>query len=97
MKDVDVLKIDVPDQASPESEWKLTKVAKCAYYYKEFENPDAYSRFNDGKTKIVINEKTLEKDSDIHTFAVQKLVSVTPISVDISSRVDLEQLKNLYI
>lgn len=96
MKDVDALKIDVPDQASPETEWKLSKVARCGYYFKEFEIADAHSRFNDGKTRIVINEDELEKDSDIHTFAIQKLVSVAPISVDISSRVDLEKLRTLY-
>ena len=96
MKDVDALKIDVPEQATPETEWKLTKVARCGYYFKDFEKPDANPRFNDGKTKIIINEKQLEKDTDIHAFAIQKLISVAPISVDISSRVELEELKTLY-
>lgn len=96
MRDVDALKIDVPEQATIETEWKLTKVAKCGYYYREFEKPDSNSRFNDGTTKIVVNEDQLEENSDIHTFAIQKLVSVAPISIDISSRVNLEKLRNLY-
>lgn len=96
MKDVDVLKIDVPEQATKKTEWKFTKVAKCGYYFKEYEKPRKDSRLNEGKTTIQINENDLEKDSDIHVFAIQKLVSVAPISVDLSSRVEFNELRNLF-
>lgn len=96
IKDVDVLKIDVPERATKTTEWKLSKVAKCGYYFKEFKNPSKDSLLNEGKTEIIINESTLEKDSDIHTFAIQKLVSVAPISIDLSSRVEFNELKKLY-
>lgn len=96
MKDVDALKIDVPERATKKTEWKLTKVAKCGYYFREFENASKDSLLNEGKTKIIINENELEKNSDIHTFAIQKLVSVAPLSVDLSSRVELDELRNIY-
>jgi 5'-nucleotidase len=96
MRDVDALKIDVPESATKETEWKLTKVAKCGYYFKEFENPCEETRLNEGKIKIIINENELKKNTDIHTFAIQKLISVAPISIDLSSRVKFEELKKLY-
>jgi len=96
MKDVDVLKIDVPEQATKKTEWKLTKVAKSGYYFREFKNPRKDNRLSDGKTKIIINENELDKNSDIHTFAIQELVSVAPISVDLSSRVEFDELRNLF-
>lgn len=96
MKDVDALKIDVPEQATKNTDWKFTKVAKCGYYFKELENPNANTLLNEGVTKIVINESVLDINSDIHTFAIQRLVSVAPISVDLSSRVEFNELRNFY-
>ena len=96
MKDVDALKIDVPEKATKDTEWKLTTVAKCGYYFREFENPDIDTRLNEGKTKIIIDEKTLDTNSDIYTFAIQKVISVAPISLDLSSRVLLEELRIVY-
>jgi 5'-nucleotidase len=96
MIDVDALKIDIPECATKETEWKLTKVAKCGYYFKEFENPCEETRLNEGKIKIIINENELEKNTDIHTFAIQKMISVAPISLDLSSRVEFKELRKLY-
>ena len=96
MRDVDALKIDIPECATIETEWKLTKVAKCGYYFKEFKNPCEETRLNEGKIKIIINENELEKNTDIFTFAIQKLISVAPISIDLSSRVEFDELRKLY-
>lgn len=96
LKDVDALKIDVPGTATKKTEWKLTKVAKCGYYFREYENPSKDSQLNEGEVKILINEDELEMDSDIHTFALQKLVSVAPLIVDLSSRVGFAELRNLF-
>ncbi len=96
MDDVDVLKIDVPESATKDTEWKLTKVASCGYYSRVFENPDEKTPLNAGKVKVVVDEDKLDITSDIHTLAIQKLVSVTPISADLSSRVDFKELRKLY-
>lgn len=94
--DVDTLKIDVPDKATTETEWKFTKVARGGYYYREIENPHEKTRLNEGETKIIINGSELDKNSDIYAFAIQKLISVAPISVDLSSRVEFETLERLF-
>lgn len=94
MFDVDVLKIDVPNSATSETAWKFTKLARAGYYFKKIEVPDMNSKLNDGSTVIKVDESDLDPDTDIHTFAIQNLISVTPLSIDISSRVDLVDLQN---
>jgi len=95
LPDVDVLKIDVPGDAATSTGWKITRLAKAVYYSKVFENPAADSRICDGKTVIEVDRETLDPDSDIYVFAIDRLVSVTPLSMDLTSRVNLSDVENL--
>ena len=94
MHDVDVLKIDVPESATSDTAWKFTKLARSGYYFKEIETPSLECKLNAGSTVIKIDKSKLNPDTDIHTFAIQNLISVTPLSIDISSRVDFDDLQN---
>lgn len=94
MQDVDVLKIDVPTSATSDTAWKFTKLARAGYYTKEIENPNLECQLNDGNTVIKVDGKKLTPDTDIHTFAIQKLISVTLLSIDISSRVNFNDLQD---
>ena len=93
--DVDVLKIDVPSDATHLTEFKITRLAKVAYYSKAIENPTIKSRIGDGKTIIKLNNANLDPESDIYAFAIDKFVSVTPLSVDLTSRVKLSELQKM--
>ena len=42
---------------------------------------------------MVVDHDTLETDSDIHAIQIDRVVSVTPLSLDITSRVDLGRLQ----
>lgn len=91
--DVDVLKIDVPESATIETKWKFTNLAKSGYYCKEIENPTFDSPLNTGKTIIKFDESAIGTNSDIHALAIEKIVSVTPLSNDLTSRIDFNDLK----
>ncbi len=93
--DVDVLKVDVPCTATAETPWKVTRQSRHAYYesYLEVEGNDilrAQLRY-----RRAINVEALEKDSDIYVFWVERFVSVTPLSLDCTSRVSLQELEAL--
>ena len=92
LQDVDVLKIDVPHNATKATPWKLSNLARTNYYTRVLKNPSLNSRVSDGKTEILFNKEDLDPQSDIYVLAVDKLVSVTPLSVDITSRVEFTQL-----
>ena len=95
LQGVDILKIDVPGDATPATPWKITRLARTSYYYKVFENPDATSRLSDAKTEIHVDPDRLDPLSDIFVLAVDKEVSVTPMTLDLTSRVDFSSLKDV--
>jgi 5'-nucleotidase len=114
--DVDVLKIDVPAEATDATPWRMTRQSRQPYY-REFRPADAPADETpddrapgDGATgdrapgggatgwvhldyDIVIDWDTLEPDSDIAAFVRDRVISVTPLSQDLTSRVDFAVLE----
>ena len=93
--DVDVLKIDVPSDATPLTEFKITRLAKVGYYGKAIDNPGVDTRLGDGETIIEVDAAALDPESDIYALTIDKVVSVTPLSADLTSRVKLFELQEL--
>jgi 5'-nucleotidase len=93
--DVDVLKIDVPADATPETPWRVTRQSRQPYY----ETLPPASPPPPGKMirldyRVNINTDTLEPDSDIRAF-VDRVVSVTPLSHDMTARASLDRIAQL--
>ena len=93
--DVDVLKIDVPDAADSSTSWRITKQAKTPYYSTVLKNPSLQSRLGDGITTIDLDIESLEPGTDIYSIYADKIVSVTPLSISLTSRVDFRELENI--
>lgn len=92
LDDVDVLKIDVPMGATRETPWRLTRLSKARYYI-----PVAPARRSLGEPGIlsyrVAEALDLEPGSDAHALRVERSVSVTPLSLDMTSRTDFGALE----
>ena len=95
--DVDVLKVDVPDSADSSTPWRITKQAKTPYYSTVLDNPSLKSRLGDGKTTIDVDLELLETGTDIHGIYVDKIVSVTPLSINLTSRTNFQDLEDLLL
>jgi len=95
VEDVDLLKIDVPDTATPATPWRVTRVSRQRYF--EILPPGRESLDSEGPLgyRIRVDEAALERDSDIYALIYDRVVSVAPISVDLSSRVDRNRLQAL--
>lgn len=93
--DVDILKIDVPADATPETPWQVTRVSRQPYYVPAIPRESAAHDLSTSDYRIEIDMETLEPDSDIYALAVARVVSVCPLSIDLSSRVDRQQLRQL--
>ncbi len=91
--DVDVLKIDVPADATPETPWRVTTVSRQPYHYGVPSRPENRGKRVDPGYDTRVELDTLEPDSDIYALIVDKVVSVTPISLNMTSRVDLRALQ----
>lgn len=95
LPDVDVLKIDIPCDATPETTWRVTRLSRHPYYV-----PVAPRRANlEDATpmgfEIVLDKEAVESDSDVQAIAVDRMISVTPLSLDLTSRVDLDGFEQL--
>jgi 5'-nucleotidase len=95
--DVDLLKVDVPGDATPDTPWRLTRLAKQRYY-----DPVAPAR-KDWSIPGTVGYReapALEKessDSDVFVLRNKRQVSVTPISLDMTSRVDFDDLGKFFL
>jgi 5'-nucleotidase len=94
-EDVDVLNLTVPVGATPQTPWRITRLARTHYY-------DHYVKRNGGWEDPAVFSAhrriptSLPKDTDVHTVIIDKIVSVTPLSLDLTSRVDFNELDTLF-
>lgn len=96
--DVDVLKIDVPADATPETPWRLTRQSRQSYFRlfrREGAQPDPQTGWVHLDYDIIIDWERLEPDSDIAGFVRDRVITVTPLSQDLTSRADFAALARL--
>lgn len=95
--DVNVLNVNVPYDATPDTPWRVTHLGKHGYfvpYAKKSDNPGEAPRIDAARAPHPddLNDPT----SDISTFLKERKVSVTPLSLDLTSRVDLSDLQHSF-
>jgi len=91
--DIDVLKIDVPSDAVEDTPWRITRIARHRYYFPvaQRKGPLEEKGYIGVYRKIAPQE--LDPRSDLYTLLYDRMVSVTPLSLDMTSRVDLDDLE----
>lgn len=94
--DVQLLNVNIPASATSETPWKVTRVSRNRYFKPILkEESDAIS----GPIDSAIEFDPLDPsdfDSDVHALRVEKVVSVSPLSLDLTSRVDLQKLQESF-
>ncbi len=92
--DVDVLKIDIPTSAIAQTEWKITRLERRPYYIPV---PPARRELGDeGRIgyRMVEHHEPTDGDTDVAAL-LGGVVSVTPLSLDMTSRLDPKELHRL--
>jgi 5'-nucleotidase len=94
--DIDILKIDVPVGATPETGWRVTRVSRRRIYWPT--RPERVALQDVGKLGYQLNADAAqaEPDSDVYALMHDNVVSVTPMSLDMTSRTDLPGLEKLF-
>jgi 5'-nucleotidase len=93
--DVDVLKLDVPDDATPETPWRLTRASRHPYFVTV---PPERTNLANPLTldyEATPHAEHAEPDSDIYALAVGRVVSVAPLSIDLTARADFDEIETL--
>lgn len=90
---VAALNINVPSDATPNTPIRLTTQSRQNYFV--FKKPEArdFSKGYRLKVQLEIDEKTLEKTSDIQAIVYDRVVSVTPLLWDLTGSLDWVEFK----
>ncbi|MGC9399164.1 MAG: 5'/3'-nucleotidase SurE [Anaerolineae bacterium] len=87
---IDVLNINVPEGATLDTFWRVTRLSRHRYF--EPLPPDRENGGGRAGYRIIEDPAQTEIDSDIKTVLVARLVSVTPLSLDMTARVNLQAI-----
>ena len=93
--DVDLLKVDIPARATPQTPWQLTRIARQRYFAAVPPKRKSWAEpgYVDYAEAAELGEEYI--GSDVYVLRVQHEVSVTPLSLDLTSRVDFDLLNRL--
>ena len=87
---IDVLNVNVPEGATLDTFWRTTRLSRRRYF--EPTPPDRSNGGGRAGYRIIRDPVQTEIDSDIQTVLVAQLVSVTPLSLDMTAPVNLRAL-----
>ena len=89
INDVDLLNINIPSDANVDTNWSITRQSRQQYFVAtNLDNPKLV------QYKKSDNCQNSEPESDIYSIVNNRIVSVTPISIDATSRISLNDLEN---
>lgn len=87
----DVLKIDVPDPCPPGTEERITRLSRKQYFNSTLPNPTLESRPADSTVGIHFTPEELDPSDDIYAFAVDRVISITPLTLDCTASTEKTQ------
>jgi len=91
-EDVDLLKVEVPSDATPDSPWEMTRLSMIRYYESL---PPVRSNWSEPARldyHVTADLNAFSLDSDVYVTRVARKVAVTALSLDMTSRVSLSKL-----
>ncbi|MFC1452358.1 5'/3'-nucleotidase SurE [Verrucomicrobiota bacterium] len=93
--DVDVINVVIPDSATPDTPWRTTRASRQSYFATRLSDPSEASRIRDAEFGVYVDRDKLEPDSDIRAVLQDRVVSVTPLSLDMTSRTGLDEVDTI--
>jgi 5'-nucleotidase len=91
--DVDLLKIDIPCDATQDTPWRWTRLSRVKYFVPVAPGRQEWDDSAPVDYEVVLREEQLEPDSDVYAIRMAREVSVTPLSLDNTSRVEFDRIE----
>ena len=91
--DIHLLNVNVPSDATTKTEWQITRLSRQRYYDPTAPNRSSWSEpgtLSYVEAAIIDGEA---EDSDVYVMRKKHMVSITPVSLDMTSRVELGKLE----
>lgn len=93
--DVDVLKVDVPANATTETPWQVVRLGEHRYFVPRSRRSESLEAPGPVDYAIQVSPDEVGTDTDIYAMRFEQKVAVTPLSLDMTSRVPLVDLDRL--
>jgi len=88
-EDVDLLKLDIPSDATPATPWHVTRLSRHNYFEPTAPQRDSWDTPTRIGYRYAFDKELHSPDSDTFAIVVRRYVSLTPLSLDLTSRLDL--------
>jgi 5'-nucleotidase len=94
LPDVDILKLDIPSTATPDTPWELTRQSRHRYYRPIKPKRQSWDEPGYVGYELAVDPAELPHDTDVYALLVKKVVSITPLSIDLTSRLSQGDLEH---
>lgn len=91
--DLQVLKVEVPSDATPQTPWDLTQLSRVRFYLPTAPKRKSWSEPGSTGYEQQPVSASFAEGTDVHAVIVKRHVAVTPVSTDLTSRVDFADLE----
>ncbi|NOH14768.1 MAG: 5'/3'-nucleotidase SurE [Chloroflexi bacterium] len=91
--DVQAFKIEVPADATAETPWQISSLSREQFYISTAPQRESWDEEITTGYRVADDLSVFPEGSDVHTVHHKGLVAVTPLSLDLTSRVDLKALE----
>jgi 5'-nucleotidase len=94
-EDVEILKLDVPAQATLETPWRITRLSRNRVYWPT--RPERVALDEIGRVGYAYDTdpSQAEPNSDVYAVLHEGVISLTPMTLDMTARVDLKQMEQM--
>lgn len=90
---VDLLKVDVPAEAKPDTHWEWSSVSKQRYYHPTRPQRSSWDTPASVGYEVRVDWNNEPETSDVYVLLKKRHVAVAPITLDLTARVSPEQLE----
>jgi 5'-nucleotidase len=93
--DVRLIKVDVPAHATSQTPWRVTRQSRRRYFHPLVTRTGSLEEPGPMGYHLVVNQAEIDPQSDVWAVLFDHVVSVTPLSLDLTSRIDFNLLDSL--
>ncbi|MBL8078023.1 MAG: 5'/3'-nucleotidase SurE [Anaerolineales bacterium] len=88
--EVNLMKVEVPSHATPETGWQITRLSPQRYYEPVPAKRDSWDQPGSITYKESGSLENEEQDTDVFVLRKKKMVAVTPIHLDMTARTNFK-------
>jgi len=86
-QEVDLIKVEVPSHATPETEWQVGRLSLSRYYDPVPAKRDSWEQPGPISYQHSAGIEQEAEDTDAYILRIKKMVAVTPLNLDMTARV----------